>query len=250
MELPVFNKHAISPPFFSLTKAITAGVKLQRTKLAREIVIAMMSPPQSHKKEKMNQNTKNKHLPTGAAAAASGATSASMSSCSSSTKNVSDAVAAAAAAQRVKKTTNHQYPVEPRIIQVIKNPKTVVDHSYRDFSNVPPPAVEETTGAAAGGGYSRLSIDDMSFAQKVYHMLSVDEYSDWMHWLPHGRAFKIAVPKRLEQSQILKKYFGHNRYSSFLRHVRYTIISQTTTEKIAMMRTHTHTSFFYDITPS
>jgi hypothetical protein len=112
------------------------------------------------------------------------------------------------------KPVEHEYPVEPRIIQVIKNPKTYMDHSYRDFSNVPP----VTNGNDIGNGdISKMCIDSMSFAQKVYHILSVEEYSEWIHWLPHGRAFRIAVPKRLEQSKVIQKYFGHNRFSSFLR---------------------------------
>lgn len=105
------------------------------------------------------------------------------------------------------KRVEHKYPVEPRVIQVVKKPKTYTDHTYRDFSSVP-----------AETGYVHPSkIDDMSFAQKVFHMLNDETTSNWIHWLPHGRAFKIAVPKRLEQSKTLQRYFGHNRYSSFLR---------------------------------
>ena len=105
------------------------------------------------------------------------------------------------------KKIEHKYPVEPRVIQVVKKPKTYMDHSYRDFSQVPPEV----------GYVHPTSIDQMTFAQKVHHMLSDDTVSNWIHWLPHGRAFKIAVPKRLEQSKTLQRYFGHNRYSSFLR---------------------------------
>lgn len=105
------------------------------------------------------------------------------------------------------KKIEHTYPVEPRIIQVIKKPKTFVDHTYHDFSQVPPEV----------GYVHPTKIEDMTFAQKVHHMLSDDTVSNWIHWLPHGRAFKIAVPKRLEQSKTLPHYFGHNRYSSFLR---------------------------------
>ena len=105
------------------------------------------------------------------------------------------------------KKIEHKYPVEPRVIQVVKKPKTYMDHSYRDFSQVPPEI-----------GYAHpTNIADMTFSQKVHHMLSDEAISNWIHWLPHGRAFRIAVPKRLEQSQTLQRYFGHNRYSSFLR---------------------------------
>jgi hypothetical protein len=60
-------------------------------------------------------------------------------------------------------------------------------------------------------------ISDMTFPQKVHHMLCQEEYKKWIGWLPHGRAFRILVPKLLEKSQLLQKYFGHGRYSSFLR---------------------------------
>uniref|UniRef100_A0A7S3LFR8 HSF-type DNA-binding domain-containing protein n=1 Tax=Amphora coffeiformis TaxID=265554 RepID=A0A7S3LFR8_9STRA len=105
------------------------------------------------------------------------------------------------------KRIEHKYPVEPRVIQVIKKPKTFMDHSYRDFSIVPPEP----------GYVHPTKIEDMNFAQKVFAMLSDETISNWMHWVPHGRCFKIAVPKRLEQSKTLQRYFGHNRYSSFLR---------------------------------
>jgi hypothetical protein len=101
----------------------------------------------------------------------------------------------------------HKYTVEPRVIQVIKKPKTYMDHTYRDFSQVPPEL-----------DYSHpTEIDDMAFSQKVHDMLSDEALQNWITWMPHGRCFKILVPKRLEQSKTLIKYFGHNRYSSFLR---------------------------------
>jgi hypothetical protein len=100
-----------------------------------------------------------------------------------------------------------QFPAEPRVIQIIHKPKTYMDHSYRDFSSVPPELdyVEPT------------SIQDMTFSQKVHHMLSHEEYSKWICWCPHGRAFRAIVPKRLEKDKVLSQYFDHNRYSSFLR---------------------------------
>ena len=106
-----------------------------------------------------------------------------------------------------KKKVAHKFPVEPRVIQVIKKPKSHANHSYRDFSSVPPEIdhVEPT------------NIQDMTFSQKVHHMLSQKEYQNWISWMPHGRSFKILVPKRLEQAGVLQKYFGHSRFSSFLR---------------------------------
>lgn len=101
----------------------------------------------------------------------------------------------------------HKFPVEPRTIQVIKKPKTFTNHSYRDFSSVPPEIdhVQPT------------EIDELTFAQKVHHMLSDPENAVHVAWMPHGRLFQILVPKMLEQRRIFLKYFGHNRFSSYLR---------------------------------
>jgi hypothetical protein len=113
--------------------------------------------------------------------------------------------------QRVKKgkveEREHVFPVEPRVIQVIKKPKTYINHSYRDFSAVPAELdhVEPT------------NIDEMTFAQKVHRILSQSEYAESIAWMPHGRAFRILVPIGMEKMGILKKYFSHNRFSSFLR---------------------------------
>jgi hypothetical protein len=100
----------------------------------------------------------------------------------------------------------HKFPVTPRIVQIIKKPRTHVDHSYRDFSSVPPEIGHEEP----------TLIDDMTFAQKVHHILSQEEYSKWVSWTPHGRSFRIDVPVMFERG-VCEKYFQHKRYSSFLR---------------------------------
>lgn len=105
------------------------------------------------------------------------------------------------------KHVEHDYPVQPRVLQVIKKPKSICDHSYRDFSIVP-----------SDGKYQPpKEIEEMNFSEKLHDILSNELYSGCIQWLPHGRAFKITVPKRLEQMRVLQKYYGHNRYSSFLR---------------------------------
>jgi hypothetical protein len=102
------------------------------------------------------------------------------------------------------------FPVQPRVVQVIKMPKTYVDHTYRDFSSVPPePGYREPP-----------EISQMTFAQKLHHMLSQSEYSDCINWLPHGRAFRIISPKMMEQTRLLQTYYGHNRYSGFLMELK------------------------------
>lgn len=108
---------------------------------------------------------------------------------------------------RKPKKPEPKFPVEPRVIQIVNKPKSFMNHSYRDFSQVPP---EE-------GYVHPTKVEDMSFAQKVHHMLAQPENAKLISWLPHGRSFKVHVPKLLEQSKVLLTYFGHNRYSSFLR---------------------------------
>ena len=108
--------------------------------------------------------------------------------------------------KRRGKLDEPEFPVKPVTIQVIKTSRGTMNHSYRDFSQVPPPADYEHPA----------EIKDMSFAQKVHHILSQPEYAKWISWMPHGRAFKVHVPVLFE-SQVCPKYFNHKRYSSFLR---------------------------------
>ena len=96
-------------------------------------------------------------------------------------------------------------PVNARIIQMVKTPYTTVNHSYVDYSLVPP-----------GPGYNaRPSIEEMDFHQKLHAMLSRPEFSDSISWVWHGRAFKLLVPSKFEKTACFE-YFGHKRYSSFL----------------------------------
>ena len=96
------------------------------------------------------------------------------------------------------------FPVEPRTIVSIKKPRTQMNHSYRDFSSVPPELDYQPP------------MDDLTFSQKVHEILSTKEYEPFVGWMSHGRAFRVHIPKIFEE-QICSKYFGHSRYSSFLR---------------------------------
>ena len=61
-----------------------------------------------------------------------------------------------------------------------------------------------------------VAIKDMTFSEKVHSILSNPDYEPWISWMPHGRAFKVHVPVSFENG-VLPTYFGHKRYSSFLR---------------------------------
>ncbi|GAX10545.1 hypothetical protein FisN_40Lh014 [Fistulifera solaris] len=99
------------------------------------------------------------------------------------------------------------YPVKPVVIQRINKPRTFVNHSYRDFSQVPPEDTDK----------SPTDLESMTFSQKLFTLLNEPDAPRYIAWSPHGRSFRVIVPKLLEQSMLLQKYFGHNRYSSFLR---------------------------------
>eukprot|EP00977_Amphora_coffeiformis_P026020 scaffold23644_cov183-Amphora_coffeaeformis.AAC.4 len=104
------------------------------------------------------------------------------------------------------KKNGEDFPAKPTTIQVIKTPRGTMNHSYRDFSQVPPQK-----------GYEHpKEIKDMSFAQKVHHILSNPDNEKWISWMSHGRAFKVHVPVLFE-TQVCPTYFNHKRYSSFLR---------------------------------
>ena len=60
----------------------------------------------------------------------------------------------------------------------------------------------------------------MTFGRKLHHMLMSPECRGIISWMPHGRAFRILVPKKMEQDSILSKYFGHSRYSTFLSQLK------------------------------
>ena len=98
------------------------------------------------------------------------------------------------------------------VIQTVPRVKGVMNHSYRDFSRVPPPP----PGNNNNNSTLPTRIDEMTFAQKVHHMMSHAEYCEYIAWMPHGRAFKVVKPQLFEKFAC-PVYFGHSRYSSFLR---------------------------------
>ena len=77
---------------------------------------------------------------------------------------------------------------------------------YWDFSDVlPPPGYKPPT-----------RIQDMNFAEKIFHMLSDPEFVHFITWMSHGRAFKVLVPQLFE-IHVCPRYFGYKRYALFRR---------------------------------
>ena len=99
------------------------------------------------------------------------------------------------------------FPVPPVTIQTVEVPKGTINHSYRDFADVPPEKADEIP---------IHDINAMTFSQKVHHILSTPEYEGCISWMPHGRSFQVHVPKNFEVT-VCPQYFKHRRYSSFLR---------------------------------
>jgi hypothetical protein len=91
-------------------------------------------------------------------------------------------------------------------IQTIPKRGNYVNHSYVDYS------------ADTNDQNYRLpeSLEDMTFAEKLHVVLSTPEYQHCISWLPHGRAFRVNVPVFFEKT-VCPKFFGHKRFSSFLR---------------------------------
>ena len=97
-------------------------------------------------------------------------------------------------------------PMNTRVIQMVKTPHTVVNHSYVDYSLVPP---------APEDNQRPKQIQNMDFHQKLHSMLARPDLGDIIGWLSHGRAFRVSVPSRFEKT-VCPEFFGHKRYSSFL----------------------------------
>lgn len=83
----------------------------------------------------------------------------------------------------------------------------VVNHTYIDYSRVPPPTQ---------GYVVPTKIADMSFPQKLYHILCQPEYEQAVCWMPHGRAFKVRSSRSFEV-QVCPQYFGHASIFLFKR---------------------------------
>lgn len=127
----------------------------------------------------------------------------------------SDAVAAVTKAPKQRRarrqTTIHHRAA--RLVQIVNNkPREYANHTYHDLSDVPPDPDDSITCESD----LPKDIEKMTFNQKVYHILMQPEYQRCMVWLPHGRAFRVDIPVAFERD-VCPKYFGHKRYSSFLR---------------------------------
>lgn len=107
---------------------------------------------------------------------------------------------------RTNRNKKVDHPLAQTIQEINGRSREVVNHSYQDLSAVPSEADD----------IFPTTINEMTFAQKVHHFLSLEKYKHCISWLPHGRAFLVTVPASFEK-EVLPLYFGHKRFSSFLR---------------------------------
>ena len=109
--------------------------------------------------------------------------------------------------QEEETISGNPYPARPSTIQFVQIPRTHVNHTYRDFAEMP----SDPTSTIPS------TIEQMTFHEKLYHLLTLDTFH--IHraigWCSHGRAFQILSVEHLEHSGILRCYFGFNTIQRF-----------------------------------
>ena len=81
-----------------------------------------------------------------------------------------------------------------------------MDHSYRDFSTY----IED------GGRVEKHKKSDRNFPAKLHLLLSNEQYSHIISWMPHGRAWKV-IDKKLFMEEAAPVFFGQSKFASFQR---------------------------------
>ena len=87
--------------------------------------------------------------------------------------------------------------------------KSVVDHTYRDYSQVVD--ISELVDKPR-------RLDKKNFPSKLHKILSTREYAHIITWRPHGRAWEV-MDRPLFISIVLPRYFNHSNFESFNRSV-------------------------------
>ena len=80
------------------------------------------------------------------------------------------------------------------------------DHSYHDFSTF----IED------GGRIEKHTKCKRNFPACLHAMLSDEQYSHIISWMPHGRAWKV-LNKKLLVEEAIPKFFGQSQFASFTR---------------------------------
>lgn len=106
----------------------------------------------------------------------------------------------------------------------IDYPSDFVESKDEAFSDSPP--LETDTGdeinvenSSNKKAYSEEDLEEeipMSFPQRLMDILSDEEHSDVISWLPHGKGFIIYKKKKFAV-QVMPKYFKQSKFTSFTR---------------------------------
>lgn len=93
------------------------------------------------------------------------------------------------------------------VVQRIPWIKGVVNHTYRDYSSVPPPSADYFQ-------HIPCTLDALTFSQKLHLLLdSAKCADDCLAWMPHGRAFCIPKPAVFAQT-VCPAFLGADGRSS------------------------------------
>lgn len=130
-------------------------------------------------------------------------TATTTTTCSSVTKG--------RAAQRIIVEPEYPFP-GPTLIQVIDQPRTIANHTYRDFSNVPPTLNQRNN--YNNDNSNIMDIERMSFPRKLHYFVSNPKYIKAVQWRDHGRAFKFNLPTFCEPH--CEAIFGCRRFPVLL----------------------------------
>jgi len=80
------------------------------------------------------------------------------------------------------------------------------DHTYHDFSTY----IED------GGRIEKHKKSDRNFPARLHAILSDEQYSHIIAWMPHGRAWKV-LNKKLLVDEVIPEFFGQSKFASFTR---------------------------------
>lgn len=88
----------------------------------------------------------------------------------------------------------------------LKKGPRVTDHTYRDLSQIPADMKHAEMMENKEGKFG--------FLIKLHEIL--DKFPRYIDWAPHGRCFRIIVPKRLE-THVFADYFNFRRLNMFVK---------------------------------
>ena len=115
-----------------------------------------------------------------------------------------------AASNRDKEVDAHQHepPAQNSLITASKQnmfPR-YADHTYHDFAAY----------LKDGGTIEKHKKSDRNFPARLHAILSDEQYSHIIAWMPHGRAWKV-LNKKLLVEEVIPEFFGQSKFASFTR---------------------------------